>query len=114
MIKPISEIIETVKTRIGDNPDDESVAFLEDITDTLTDYDNKTKDNTDWKNKYDELDRSWKEKYISRFSDVVEDSKNDVDDEVESPENSAFDILNALARTSTSIVASKFAFTIRN
>ncbi len=86
MIKPISEIIETVKTRIGDNPDDESVAFLEDITDTLTDYDNKTKDNTDWKNKYDELDRSWKEKYISRFSDVVEDSKNDVDDEVESPE----------------------------
>lgn len=86
MIKSISEIIETVKTRIGDNPDDESVAFLEDITDTLTDYDNKTKDNTDWKNKYDELDRSWKEKYISRFSDVVEDSKNDVEDEVESPE----------------------------
>lgn len=86
MIKSISEIIETVKTRIGDNPDDESVAFLEDITDTLTDYDNKTKDNTDWKNKYDELDRSWKEKYISRFSEVVEDSKNDVEDEVETPE----------------------------
>lgn len=86
MIKSISEIIETVKTRIGDNPDDESVAFLEDITDTLTDYDNKTKDNTDWKNKYDELDRSWKEKYISRFSEAVEDSKNDVEDEVETPE----------------------------
>ena len=86
MIKPIAELIETVRTRIGENPDDDSVAFLEDITDTLTDYDNKTKDNTDWKNKYDELDRSWKEKYISRFSDVVEDSKNDVEDEVESPE----------------------------
>lgn len=86
MIKPIAELIETVRTRIGENPDDDSIAFLEDITDTLTDYDNKTKDNTDWKNKYDELDRSWKEKYISRFSDDVEDSKNDVEDEVESPE----------------------------
>lgn len=86
MIKPITELIETVRTRIGDNPDDDSVAFLEDITDTLTDYDNKTKDNTDWKNKYDELDRSWKEKYISRFSDVLEDIKDAVEDEVEIPE----------------------------
>ena len=86
MIKPITELIVTVRTRLGDNPDDDSVAFLEDITDTLTDYDNKTKDNTDWKNKYDELDRSWKEKYISRFSDVLEDIKDAVEDEVEIPE----------------------------
>ena len=86
MIKPISELIETVKTRIGDNPDDESVAFLEDITDTLTDYDNKTKDNTDWKNKYDELDKEWKQKYVERFLEFVEDTNEDNDDEVETPE----------------------------
>lgn len=86
MIKSISEIIETVKARIGDNPDDESVAFLEDITDTLTDYDNKTKDNTDWKNKYDELDKEWKQKYVERFLEYVEDINEDNDDEVETPE----------------------------
>lgn len=86
MIKSISELIENVKTRIGDNPDDESVAFLEDITDTLTDYDNKTKDNTDWKNKYDELDKEWKQKYVERFLEYVEDINEDNDDEVESPE----------------------------
>ena len=86
MIKSISEIIETVKSRIGDNPDDESVAFLEDITDTLTDYDNKTKDNTDWKNKYDELDKEWKQKYVERFLEYVEDINEDNDDEVETPE----------------------------
>lgn len=87
MIKPITELIETVRSRIGDNPDDDSVAFLEDVTDTLTDYENKTKDNTNWKNKYDELDRSWKEKYVSRFSDgVVEDSSTEIEEEVETPE----------------------------
>lgn len=86
MIKPISELIETVKTRIGDNPDDDSVAFLEDITDTLTDYDNKTKDNTNWKEKYNELDKSWKQKYIERFSDDIEDPDEEIEVEVEVPE----------------------------
>lgn len=86
MIKSISELIEAVKTRIGDNPDDDSVAFLEDITDTLTDYDNKTKDNTDWKEKYDELDKSWKQKYIERFSDDIEDPDKEIEVEVEVPE----------------------------
>lgn len=86
MIKSIYELIETVKTRIGDNPDDESVSFLEDITDTLTDYDNKTKDNTDWKKKYDELDKEWKQKYVERFLEYAEDINEDNDDEVETPE----------------------------
>lgn len=86
MIKPISELIETVKTRIGDNPDDDSVAFLEDITDTLTDYDNKTKDSTNWKEKYNELDKSWKQKYIERFSDDIEDPDEEIEVEVEVPE----------------------------
>lgn len=87
MIKSISELIEIVKTRIGDNPDDDSVAFLEDITDTLTDYDNKTKDNTNWKEKYDELDKSWKQKYIERFSDGdYEDPDDENEDDVAVPE----------------------------
>ena len=86
MIKPISELIETVKTRIGDNPDDDSVAFLEDITDTLTEYDNKTKDNTNWKEKYNELDKSWKQKYIERFSADIEDPDEEIEVEVEVPE----------------------------
>lgn len=87
MIKPISELIEAVKTRIGDNPDDDSVAFLEDITDTLTDYDNKTKDNTNWKEKYNELDKSWKQKYIERFSDGdYEDPDDENEDDVAVPE----------------------------
>lgn len=87
MVKSISELIEVVKTRIGDNPDDDSVAFLEDITDTLTDYDNKTKDNTNWKEKYNELDKSWKQKYIERFSDGdYEDPDDENEDDVAVPE----------------------------
>lgn len=87
MVKSISELIEAVKTRIGDNPDDDSVAFLEDITDTLTDYDNKTKDNTNWKEKYNELDKSWKQKYIERFSDGdYEDPDDENEDDVAVPE----------------------------
>ncbi len=79
MIKTKDEILKAIKDRIGDDTSDETIAFLEDISDTLNDYDNKTKDNTDWKTKYEENDKEWRNKYRDRFfnGDLKEELKNE-------------------------------------
>ena len=66
-IRTKEEILEAVKGKIGEDTSDETIARLEDITDTLNDYDTKTKDSTEWKTKYEENDKAWREKYTNRF-----------------------------------------------
>lgn len=67
-VKTREEILESFKTRLGENPDDESISFLEDITDTLDDFEKRANgDGTDWKSKYEENDANWRKKYTERF-----------------------------------------------
>nr|DAP51798.1 MAG TPA: hypothetical protein [Caudoviricetes sp.] len=67
-VKTREEILESFKARLGENPDDESISFLEDFTDTLDDFEKRAKgDGTDWKSKYEENDANWRKKYTERF-----------------------------------------------
>lgn len=67
-VKTREEILESFKTRLGENPDDDSIAFLEDVTDTLDDFEKRANgDGTDWKSKYEENDANWRKKYADRF-----------------------------------------------
>ena len=67
-VKTREEILESFKTRLGENPDDESISFLEDVTDTLNDFEKRANgDGTDWKSKYEENDANWRKKYAERF-----------------------------------------------
>ena len=60
-VKTKEEILESVKEIFGDNTDDNTITFLEDITDTITDLEDKAKgDGTDWKAKYTENDETWR------------------------------------------------------
>ena len=59
-----SELMEKLKGVIGDKSDDETLAFIEDVNDTL---DEKKTDDTDWQKKYEENDKEWREKYKKRF-----------------------------------------------
>lgn len=80
-VKTREEILEELKVRVGEQTDDETITFLEDVTDTLSDLETKAKgDGTDWKTKYEENDAEWRKKYTERFysSDpepVIEDPK---------------------------------------
>lgn len=67
-VKTRDEIIEAVRKRIGEDTSDEAISLLEDVTDTFADYETKVADKTDWKTKYDEMDASWRKKYMERFS----------------------------------------------
>ena len=53
---------------IPDATSDNDISFLEDMTDTYNELENRG--NTDaeyWKNKFEENDKSWREKYKHRF-----------------------------------------------
>lgn len=79
MIKTKEEILEQIKTRLGEDTSDEALSFIEDITDTLTDYEAKTNDTTDWKQKYEDNDKQWRERYKERFfsGETVEEEEEE-------------------------------------
>ena len=66
-IKTKQEILEKIKQKMGDDTSDEIIALIEDVTDTIDDYEKRAADNTDWKKKYNDLDADWRKKYTERF-----------------------------------------------
>lgn len=58
-----------IQSRVGDDVSDDAMKFIEDITDTYNSLTTASENNDgeDWKAKYDELDKSWREKYKARF-----------------------------------------------
>lgn len=91
-VKTREEILAELKTRVGEQTDDESIAFLEDVTDTLSDLETKAKgDGTDWKAKYEENDAEWRKKYTERFysSDPIPDPEPPKPDDTPKPKTFA-------------------------
>lgn len=62
------EFFDRLNQRIGDDQSDEAVAYLEDMTDTFNDLDQRANgDGTDWEQRYHDLDKQWRDKYRHRF-----------------------------------------------
>lgn len=59
------EMLAALRSRIGDDTSDDALTLIEDFTDTLSDYESRVGD--DWKSKYEENDRTWRQKYRDRF-----------------------------------------------
>lgn len=72
-----------ISQRIGEDNSDEAISLLEDISDTLNDYDARTKDATDWKKRYEDNDKEWRDKYKERF---MSGDSNEEEDDFEEPE----------------------------
>lgn len=80
------DYLERLNTLVGEDNSDEALQIIEDFTDTFdnlgTQNDN---DNEDWKQKYEELDATWRQKYRDRFmnsqtteEDVIEEQEDNV------------------------------------
>ena len=79
MVLTKDDLIESVRTRLGEDTSDEAISFLENVTDTINDYEDKAKgDGKDWKAEAERIDKEWREKYISRFNAPVDD-KDDIE-----------------------------------
>ena len=62
------ELIEKVRKYVGDRKDDDTIEIIEDISDSID-----SSEAEDWKKKYEENDKMWRDKYISRFVEKKED-----------------------------------------
>lgn len=81
------ELIEKVKAYVGDRTDDETISLIEDISDSMEIVD----DGVNWKEKFEELDNEWREKYIARFSEPGNVAEDDI--KAESLETNSFEDL---------------------
>ena len=61
------ELIEKVKKYVGDRTDDETIEIIEDISDSIDTSEDE------WRQKFEENDKMWRDKYISRFLEKKED-----------------------------------------
>ena len=69
MIVAMDELLNQLNNVIGENTSDEVISLIENVTDTFNDLSTKVANNEaeTWKNKYEENDKAWREKYKSRF-----------------------------------------------
>jgi len=91
-VRTRDEILAAIGSRLGDDTSDDTLAIIEDIDDTLRDYETRTGE--DWKTRYDELDAQWRKRYRDRFfqkayneettpEDVKDDNEEDLKEESE-------------------------------
>lgn len=95
-IKTKEEILSTLKELLKEDTSDSALSILEDVTDTLDDFQSKIQgDGVDWKQKYEQNDSEWRQKYRDRFFNHTADDPDDTDDDIEEPvpEKTKFDEL---------------------
>ena len=107
MIRTKDELITIVKDALGDNiTSDKGIALLEDINDTFADSKGgSTKELEDkiaeLEKEKEELDKTWRDKYVARFESGTpspkneDDPNNETDEDDDKPEKEKFEDLFA-------------------
>lgn len=91
-VRTKEELLDTVKSRLGEDAGDDALAFIEDLTDTIDSLEALTKDATNWKQKYEDNDQEWRKKYRDRFFSAT-DEKDDSDVDDQPPKKLTFEDL---------------------
>lgn len=85
MIKTKAELMESLKVLFGESTDGTVLSLLEDISDTVDDYEARTADSSNWKEKYETNDKAWAEKYRNRFFSPVDNETAPVKEDTGKP-----------------------------
>lgn len=67
MIRTREELLEAIRTNLGEDASDTALSLIEDVTDTFNDLEEKGKGQENWKQKYEDNDKAWRQKYRDRF-----------------------------------------------
>ena len=88
MIISREELLAGVREIFGENNTDEQIAFIENLNDTVSDFEERITSSGDWKTKYEENDASWRRRYTERFVNpsttpdkIIEEQKEDIIDD---------------------------------
>lgn len=79
-------IMQAVREYIGESTEDAALELLENVEDTLTDFETKAAGATDWEAKYAELDETWRKRYRDRFENPVKGQPVEPVKETDEPE----------------------------
>lgn len=82
-VRDHAELLAEIGAMFGDDTSDDKLKMLEDISDTLADA--TAPDPEDWKGKYEELDKTWRQRYRDRFMGVKTEDNPKIEVEVELP-----------------------------
>ena len=77
------ELLEKVKTYVGDRADDETLEIIEDISDSFESSESAEKIEeikTEYESKLADLDNEWREKYKARFFSENDNTGNEGDE----------------------------------
>lgn len=91
MIRKGEELLAMIKGVIGEDTSDESLQLIEDVSDTINDYEDRAKD--DWKAKYEANDKTWREKYRDRFFNGKPESESEDEPDDERPKRLTYENL---------------------
>lgn len=61
------EYFNRLQDYVGDDTSDKGISLVEDFTDTFNAFEEKKSDEIDWKKKFEDNDRAWRERYSRRF-----------------------------------------------
>lgn len=88
MILSREELVSAVKNIFGEDSTDEQISFIENLSDTFTDFEERVESSGDWKTKYEENDASWRRRYTERFVNptttrekIIEEQEEDIIDD---------------------------------
>ena len=78
MVLNNDDFVKSVKSIIGDRTDEESINFIENMTDTYNSLvADKDVTNTAWEQKYNALNETWSKRYKDRFLGGSDEQHNE-------------------------------------
>lgn len=97
------ELVSAVTSRLGELPDDDGIVLLENLSDTLDDYEARANldfeaereawnnERTEYEQRLTDLDNDWRRRYTERFNQPSEEhvSESFVDEVIDSTEAQA-------------------------
>lgn len=84
-IRTREELLASINGLVGESTTDETISIIEDLTDTLADFEDRVSDSTDWRNRYEQNDAEWRRRYRDRFFTSDGNEDDDIDGEPENP-----------------------------
>lgn len=85
-VKKKQDLIEQLKAKFGEDTGDDVLSILEDVTDTITELEQQVEESGSWKQKAEDIEKTWRKKYADRFSGLTE--KEEKQEEQTPPPNS--------------------------
>lgn len=74
-VKTKEELLTAIRAKVGEDSGDETLTLIEDISDTIDSMNNNDKEN--WKQKYEDNDAAWRQKYRDRFFSATGDDDDE-------------------------------------